>query len=89
VPLVSGVKFAEVVVGLSLAVAITEDDVLREWVFGNRGNNLEIELVPSTCVEVWAVPVREEARNSSLLVGCLHACDEFTVGEFLRSSNGT
>ena len=83
VPLVLRVEAILVLVGLVLGLTVTVDDIHGEWILLNRGYDLDIKLVPAAWVEVWTVPVGEEGADSSFLVGCLHARDEFTVGELL------
>ena len=73
----------DVLVVLSLCVTIAVDDVCRYCATLNRGDDIHVDLVPATGVEVRAVPVCEEGGNSSLLVGRLHTGDELSVGEFL------
>ena len=83
VPVVMWVELMGVVVVLELVVTITVDHVGGEGVALNRGNNLDVDFVPTTRVEARAVPVGEEGSNGAFSVGCLHAGHELSVVEFL------
>ena len=89
VPVVLWIEALLVVVTLPLSVSVAIDHVHAEGVLLDRRHNLNVELVPPARVEVGPIPVGEERADCALLVGGLHARDEFTIGKLLKAGHGT
>ena len=87
VPVIVWVEVVGIVMHLLLLLSIAVDDVGGEGVLGNRGHNLDIQLVPASRVEARTIPVSEEGGDCSLAVWCLHASDELAVGELFVSGD--
>jgi len=68
-------------------VAISVNNVHREWVALYRWHDFDIELVPASLVETWTIPIGEEGGHCPLSVWSLHPGDEFTIVELLISRN--
>ena len=87
-PVVFRVETAHIVMALLFMMTVAIDDIERDRILFDRGDDLHIELVPATRVEIRSIPVSKEGRNCALLVRSLHTGDEFTVSELFEASNG-
>ena len=82
-PVIMWNKMTGVVMVFQLIVTIAENHSGTHRILVDRGDNLDIELIPSAWVEVRPIPVRKERGNGALTIGSLHPRHKFSISEFL------
>ena len=82
-PVIMWNKMTGIVMVFQLIVTISENHSGPHRILVNRGDNLDIELIPSAWVEVRPIPVRKERGNGALTIRGLHPRHELSICEFL------
>ena len=83
VPVIVWVIVGRIVMVFVLIMTITVDHVGPQRICLDRGDDLNIELIPTSRKEVRPIPIGEEGGNGALAIRSLHSSHELSVSEFL------